>query len=414
APVPKDAADVAFEWSSADDAVATVSESGLVTAVKAGNTTVKVASGKIEKSVSVTVTADPNVVEIDQVVSYAGIGRAYFEITVSNAAIEKVRIYWNNRQGSQDVPIGGQPSGVYTATVEGLAGGSYEFTLVPVNSAGEESTSAKTTTATVYSAASLAETSSARSVAKVYYYGAANISIYWAPAEATEVKTVVIYTNQQGTQTEREVLPAENLAEINDIQDYGQGFQLKTHILPEAAARDTFITAPTIYDAYVDDPSRHGKLWDDCESTYEWICWGGEIALDESDPREGAACVMNPRAGDGGVLFFQKVFQSFDAEVSLEDGYLAFSLYMDDVAKFGESPNGAFEITSSGHEDDEELQWSIPQLGLASGWNEVELKLSEAGGVPLIDLQRVNFLRFIGDLSSPAVIKIDNIRFYEK
>ncbi|MDR1096946.1 MAG: Ig-like domain-containing protein, partial [Tannerella sp.] len=189
-PAPKDAADVAFKWSSADDAVATVSETGLVTAVKAGNTTVKVASGKIEKSVTVTVlaSANPDAVEIDQVVSYAGIGRAYFEITVSNTAIDKVRIYWNNRQGSQEVPIGGQPSGVYTATVEELAGGSYEFTLVPVNSAQQESTSVKTTTATVYSAASLAETCSARSVAKVYYYGAANISIYWAPVEATEVK----------------------------------------------------------------------------------------------------------------------------------------------------------------------------------------------------------------------------------
>jgi hypothetical protein len=252
-------------------------------------------------------------------------------------------------------------------------------------------------------------------VAKVYYYGAANISIYWAPVEATEVKPVVIYTNRQGTQTEREVLPSENLTEISDIQDYGQGFQLKTHILPEPGARDIFITEPTTYDAYVDDPSRFGKLWDDCESIYEWACWGGAIELDESDPREGSACVMNPRAGDGGVNFLQKVFPAFNAEVSLEDGYLAFSLYMDDVAKLGEIPNGAFEITSSGHEDEEELQWSIPQMKLLkNGWNEVELKLSEAGGVPLINLQRVNFLRFIGDLSSPAVIKIDNIRFYEK
>jgi hypothetical protein len=56
-PTPKDAADVVFKWTSANNAVATVSDKGLVTAVNVGNTTVKVASGGIEKSVSVTVVA---------------------------------------------------------------------------------------------------------------------------------------------------------------------------------------------------------------------------------------------------------------------------------------------------------------------------------------------------------------------
>ena len=56
-PVPADAADVAFVWSSADEAVATVSQTGLVAAVGAGTTSVKVTSSGIEKSVPVTVEA---------------------------------------------------------------------------------------------------------------------------------------------------------------------------------------------------------------------------------------------------------------------------------------------------------------------------------------------------------------------
>jgi hypothetical protein len=56
-PTPKDAADVVFKWSSADNSVATVSDKGLVTAVNVGNTTVKVAGGGIEKSVPVKVVA---------------------------------------------------------------------------------------------------------------------------------------------------------------------------------------------------------------------------------------------------------------------------------------------------------------------------------------------------------------------
>lgn len=55
-PVPENAADVAFVWSSANEAVATVSQTGLVTAVSEGNTSVKVASSGIEKSVPVTVS----------------------------------------------------------------------------------------------------------------------------------------------------------------------------------------------------------------------------------------------------------------------------------------------------------------------------------------------------------------------
>jgi hypothetical protein len=54
-PVPTNASDVKFVWSSADPSVATVSETGLVTGKGAGNTTVMVKSGNIEKTVQVTV-----------------------------------------------------------------------------------------------------------------------------------------------------------------------------------------------------------------------------------------------------------------------------------------------------------------------------------------------------------------------
>jgi hypothetical protein len=52
---PDDASEVTFVWSSADKSVATVSNTGMVTAVAVGNTTVKVTGGGIEKSVPVSV-----------------------------------------------------------------------------------------------------------------------------------------------------------------------------------------------------------------------------------------------------------------------------------------------------------------------------------------------------------------------
>lgn len=50
-----------FTWSSSDESIATVSESGLVTAVGAGKVTIKVISndsGKLEKSIEITITKD--------------------------------------------------------------------------------------------------------------------------------------------------------------------------------------------------------------------------------------------------------------------------------------------------------------------------------------------------------------------
>ena len=50
-----------FTWSSSDESIATVSESGLVTAVNSGKVTIKVVSndsGKLEKTFDITITKD--------------------------------------------------------------------------------------------------------------------------------------------------------------------------------------------------------------------------------------------------------------------------------------------------------------------------------------------------------------------
>jgi hypothetical protein len=54
---PENASDVNFQWTSASTAIATVSGSGLVTAVGEGTTTVTVTSGSVKTDIPVTVTA---------------------------------------------------------------------------------------------------------------------------------------------------------------------------------------------------------------------------------------------------------------------------------------------------------------------------------------------------------------------
>jgi hypothetical protein len=344
----------------------------------------------------------PYAAKIDSIVPHAGNGKVDFDVYISSFQIETVRIYWDNRQGSKEINISGQ-TGTYQVTVEGLDAMPYEFVVYSYDKFRHESLPVRTSV-TVYDDEYLASLWSRSVLRAVHNYG--NVHINWSESVPNEIKTEMIYTNQRGQDVIREVPPTENLTEINDFGDWTEGFVFKTYILPEPTALDLFITESK-HQEILDDPVRPGKMWDACESTNGWNGIG--ISLDGNDPREGSYCVM---ATGHGVEIFVKNSAAFDTEVSKEKGYLAFSLYVDDVTSFGASPNGQFEITSSGRPDIEEINWSIQQLKLVNGWNEVELKLLEGSGDA--NLHALNYLRFYCVTMTKAMtIKIDRIRFYE-
>jgi hypothetical protein len=241
----------------------------------------------------------------------------------------------------------------------------------------------------------------------IHNFGRVNIN--WSESVPNEVKSEIIYVNRQGQETVKEVPPTENFTIITDFEDWMEGFQFRTYILPEPTALDLYVTETKKYTQLTNDPARPGKMWDACESLDGWGGMG--VALDGNDPREGSYCV---RASGQGVVIFQKVFAPFDTEVSKENGYIAFSFYVDDVSAL--SDDGQFEITSSGREDSQEIHWSAPQLkaNLVNGWNEVELKFSVADQYDSnVDIHAINFLRLYNFMTKSAVIKIDRLRFYE-
>jgi hypothetical protein len=426
-----------FAFESNDDNVATVSGDGLVTAVGEGSATITITpsnSSVAPKMVQVTV---PYAATLGDVNSYAGIGRAHFEITVPNTAIAKVRIYWNNRQESQDITI--DEAGTYKATIDLTTSGNYDFTVVPVNSAGEESTSVKTASATVYDAASLAVTyPSARSVTKaVHYYGrSSEIGIYWGASLTNEVKTKVTYTNSAAEETVRDVPTDEIYTEITDIQDWTAGVLIETCILPEPAARDTFITTATLYDSFVEDFSQYGKVWDACESLAAWGT-GGErtLSLDATDPREGSYSIKS--YGKTSTILVKTFPAPFDTEVSRADGYIAFSLYVEDATALG-APRPDWKqctltfTSNGGTGNSNQLRLLFSPLSppfennkdeffvytLASGWNDIEVKLTDclpSDDKSEADLSALNYLMLnCGTMTQAIDIKIDNIRFYKK
>jgi hypothetical protein len=105
-PVPTDASDVKFEWSSADTSVATVSETGLVTGKGVGNTTVKVKSGNVEKTVQVEVTALPPTGHPDH---------GKINLTLN----------WDDRAGDIDIPSS------YSVVAGGFSGDATGTTFTP-------------------------------------------------------------------------------------------------------------------------------------------------------------------------------------------------------------------------------------------------------------------------------------------
>lgn len=158
------------------------------------------------------------------------------------------------------------------------------------------------------------------------------------------------------------------------------------------------------------------QVMDRCETIEGW---GGSnpISLD-NDAQEGSHSVK-ASVNAGGVVIFQKIYDKpFDTEVTKENGYLAFSLYVSDISQINwEMAGPSIEITSGGNPDSQELSWDFNKsLRLQNGWNQVKLKLSDAyvvGGD--IDLHAVNFFRiFHLDITGSLEMKIDNIRFYEE
>jgi hypothetical protein len=351
----------------------------------------------------------PYAARVEQVVPHAGNGKAEFEIVVSNPQIEFVRIYWDNRRSSKEINVGGQPD-VYRVTVEGLDAVPYEFTVYSYDKFRHESLPVKTPAITIYDDDYLASLWSRDLIKAVHRFG--TVTINWADPVPNEIKTEVMYTNNQGQEAVKEVPPAENTTEITDFGDWGAGLQFRTHILPEPTALDTFVTDP-IHQDILDMPD---KVWDACEALTTWRS-DGNLELDGSDPQEGEYCLKTE--GRMTVIFSKKFTTAFDAEVTKAKGILKLFLYVDDVTALYTDGQlqGSLEITSSGGPDQKEFNWNLGQhLNLTDGWNDLELKLSDAGVYGgEADLQALNYFRFFcTTMSKSAVIKIDNIRFYEQ
>ncbi len=144
---------------------------------------------------------------------------------------------------------------------------------------------------------------------------------------------------------------------------------------------------------------------DYCDSGGGWNSSNG-ISLDTDEKKEGYASLNSSGAGTD---WFKRSYSTPLNTYCDTSSYLDLWLYVSDVSKF--NGGGQLEISSSGGADTDEYNWSVGDLGLSNGWNDLHLKIGSANVMGNPDLSAINFFRLYQFVSEAVVSRIDFIRF---
>ena len=144
---------------------------------------------------------------------------------------------------------------------------------------------------------------------------------------------------------------------------------------------------------------------DYCDEVTGWSSTNG-AELDSENKQEGFASLS---CTGGGTDKFKKTFDPPVNTFCDENSYFNLWVYVSDVSAF--DGGGQIEITSSGRPDTDEYSWSVPSLNLSNGWNELQLKISDASSNGNPDLSAINFFRFYQFVSGEIETKIDYLHF---
>ncbi len=116
---------------------------------------------------------------------------------------------------------------------------------------------------------------------------------------------------------------------------------------------------------------------------------------------------------------FSHVVKDFTLDLSQyqkSDLYLTMRIFIENtdgsenVLDF--TSDGQIELTSFGDCDKEEASWSVPKLGLKSGWNDIRLLISNAANDTGLNLKNINYFRFYSRKAGEATfnVKIEDIK----
>ena len=155
-------------------------------------------------------------------------------------------------------------------------------------------------------------------------------------------------------------------------------------------------------------------IFDNCDDASRWASGFGEVTVDTSDKMEGEGCIS---VTGKGIVIFMKKFDPVEVKVSHMHGHFHLCLYISDISGIDAESDGVIEVTSSGTWDEDEYAWIIPTSSLKSGWNELDLRLSQAGRIygTYPDLKAMNFFRiYHHGIKKDITVKIDDMYFTEE
>ncbi len=144
---------------------------------------------------------------------------------------------------------------------------------------------------------------------------------------------------------------------------------------------------------------------DYCDSYAGWNSSNG-VNIDTEEKQEGYASLISQGAGTD---WFKRSYSTPVNSFCDSTGYLDLWIYVSDVTKF--NGGGQLEISSSGGPDSDEYNWSVSELNLSDGWNELHLQISSANKMGNPHLGAINFFRLYQHVSAEVIARIDFIRF---
>jgi predicted phosphodiesterase len=199
---------------------------------------------------------------------------------------------------------------------------------------------------------------------------------------------------------------AGNILETIDLNPPGPTPMPGPTATPAPTSTPTPTPTPTLTPGPTSTPGPMTML-DNCDSTSGWT-GGSTISLDTTNMKEGAGCLTRAASTTD---WFKKTFSpAVNSGVTESTGYLHLWLYVSDVTKFT-TGGGQIEITSSGAPDVNEYSWVVTNLSLVNGWNELNLKISNATKIGTPNLSAINYCRVYQFLSASITCKIDAIGF---
>jgi hypothetical protein len=311
----------AFNWSSEDPAVATVTNAGLVEAVGVGTTNILVLMDDILKEIPVTST----VPTVDKVTGIPGKKRAALTLTITNDRIKSVKVTRVDNNESQETEINYQ-SGTISLYYNNLNDGNYLFRVFAYDKFGNESAPVELNVKAYGDVYQNSLVNREISMASKFGNG---ITFTWKNQNGNWVE--FFYNNDAG-------LPVSKIftvsAQSSHLDGYGSGeISYSTLFLPEATAVDTFSVARTSYTGTFNDYITYVRTGETVVKPGDFDLGGEGVGFHDSnanhDPGSGGANYRSSRGdtqsgavdieGDGGNIGYTGAGEWLAYTVHVED-----------------------------------------------------------------------------------------------